>query len=81
MAAGILVAFEEYLSRTCEPDPDMDYADGVLGGRNMGKRKPSSADASRRCRRCSQKLKDAVGYTPTLDVRRSEPVKSMKPFW
>jgi Uma2 family endonuclease len=39
MAAGILVPLEEYLSRTYEPD--MDYDDGVLIGRNVGKRKHS----------------------------------------
>src|SRR5437763_390698 len=39
MAAGVLVALEEYLSRTYEPD--MDYDDGVLIERNVGKRRHS----------------------------------------
>ena len=43
MAAGILVPLEEYLSRTYEPD--MDYDDGVLVGRHVGKRKHSRSQA------------------------------------
>jgi Uma2 family endonuclease len=39
MAAGVLVPLEEYLSRVYEPD--VDYYDGVLIERNVGKRKHS----------------------------------------
>jgi Uma2 family endonuclease len=43
MAAGILVPLEEYLSRDYEPD--MDYDDGVLIERNVGKQKHSLTQA------------------------------------
>lgn len=43
MAAGLLVPLEEYMTRAYEPD--VDYDDGVLIERNVGKRKHSLMQA------------------------------------